>query len=120
VSAKQSKDGDRDWWVNYDLDEALALQCKQWTPDFEELDDKVTGLIVEGYKLQTQWDEKNQCFACYCFVVGTKTPNTGLILAGRGSTGLKAIRQVIFKHYVALKGVWPRPKREIARNAIDD
>jgi hypothetical protein len=111
---------ERDWWVNYDLDEAMTLECKQWIPTFEELDDLLSRFIEEGYKLQIMWDARNHCHACYCYVIGENTPNKGLILTGRGSAPMRAVRNLLFKHYKALKGVWPRPERQRRTTVIDD
>jgi hypothetical protein len=119
-AAKREYDGARDWWVNFELDEALTLECKLWKPDFEELDSMMVRFIEEGYKVQLVYDALHTCHAAYAFVVGDNTPNKGLILTGRGSAPIRALRQLLFKHYKALDGVWPRPVTKEQRKEFDD
>lgn len=52
----------------------------------------------EEYKFTLRYDERGACYSCFMQPTGVEHINTGLILTGRGSSLVKALKQTLYKH----------------------
>lgn len=87
-------------FVQYELDEAERAACKAWDMDAAALFLAGAGLCDDGYTLTLKFDAYSDAYACFVQVRGeSEHVNAGLILAGRGSTPEKALKQALFKHH---------------------
>lgn len=92
-------------FVNIQLSKEQAALCKasEWSIDHQ--DNALRDLFDAGYKLTCRFDTKNQCFAAW--LIGPQSGvNSGLILAGRGSTASKSVKMVCFIHFAVLQKEW--------------
>lgn len=102
-------------FVRYELDEAQIKQCREWVLDWETLDDLLLKLHEYEYKFVLKWDAYNSCYQAMMSTDNKFQPNYNLGLVGRGSTPLKALKQVLFKH-AACGEVWPAPDFHAGRS----
>lgn len=119
---RKSSNGQPAWrpgeFISVSLTPDDIARIKATPLDAERIDDSLTALIHDGYKVSVKHDQMHQCYACY--VVGPEQGvNRGAILTGRGSTPMKAMRQALYIHHVVLEGDWPNVN-ERARGEIDD
>jgi hypothetical protein len=82
--------------------------------------DAVHKLIESGYKTTLKWDDYNDCFGAFVIAEGRNPENTGMVLTGRGSTPLKALKQAMFKHYVVFDGSWGAWAKQRPTTEFDD
>jgi len=52
----------------------------------------------EEYKFTLRYDERSACYSCFMQPTGMEHINAGFILAGRGSSLVKALKQTLYKH----------------------
>lgn len=107
-------------FVNYELDAIQQKACKEHEVTevlvFSQLDE----LCGDGYSFGVRLDRDGVTFASFMQFRGDSGINAGLILSGRGSSPFKALKQVLYKHYVCLDGDW-RPFAEHGSGvSIDD
>lgn len=102
-------------WVDVDLDKRQKELCKQWCNTLEEFDNVVQALQDNRYRLSIKPDDYSGGFAAFIQGLPDCEDNKNLILTGRGSTPLKALKQALYKHFMVLEGVWPiqKSKQEI-------
>jgi len=106
-------------FVQYELDKNEAAQCKGWVLESEDLWLELLALLDDGYSASLKFDTFSEAYACFLQVRGDPDhPNAGLVLAGRGSTPAKALKQAIFKHK-AIGPSWVR-YAEREKPVIDD
>jgi hypothetical protein len=84
---------------------AHIAQLRQMYLTHEELDDALGNLVDDGYKFTIKYDTFNKATVVFLFPEDG-SPNSGLILTGRGRTVSKALRQLCYKHYVMLETDW--------------
>jgi len=78
---------------------ALPLWSDEW--------DKQLGTMTgAGFAISLKVDGFNHCFAAYAQIRLHSHPCYGFILSGRGSTQTKALRQLLYKHFVVLEENW--------------
>jgi len=107
-------------FVRFDLDEKQAAACKKWQPTFSDLDSEMLRLIEAGYKLSFSVDNYNDCYQVFVQTDANIGPNKALIMTGRGSTPLKAMKQAIAK-IAACGDEWPTPDlQERNKTEFDD
>jgi hypothetical protein len=72
-------------------------------------------MVEKGYKVSFAWDTYNNCHCCWFISPHENEDNQDLILSGRGSTPLKALKQAAWMHFARFKEIWPIPtsKREL-------
>lgn len=97
-------------------DDVFNVKMAAWGE--EQLNDAITRTTMEGYKLSVRYDTRNQCFAAW-FISPVTGVNKGLILAGRGSTPSKAIKQLAYIHFKLLECDWTA-EGDIPTAPIDD
>jgi len=118
MSAKGSNAWTPKNFVQFELDDKQNKACKAWNLTLEELDDLLFKLSDEDYQFSLRYDSYGKCEGAWMQKRGDKGHNAGLILAGRGSTPLKALRNLLFKHSV-LDGEWPAPDVKIGERRIE-
>jgi len=107
-------------FVQFELSKDQLAELKATPLDAAVLDELTLKLVEADYRVALKWDERGECHACYIQRVGADGDNVGAILTGRGSTPLKALRQALFKHFVALKEEWGGWRKSNSRELIDD
>ena len=80
-----------------------AIKASDWS--MEHQDNGLNALLGQGYKITMRFEEKNDCFACW-IIPPEKSENSGYILAGRGSTPTKCIKQALYIHFKMFEGIW--------------
>lgn len=96
-------------FVKFELEEVELKKLKAWQPDLAEIDSLLEKFEEEGYNISFKMDTFNDCLACYATTKDVKSPNFNLCLSGRGSTPIKAFKQLIWKHHLS-DGQWPHPE----------
>jgi hypothetical protein len=102
--------------VNLEAEQKAEVKAAKW--DSGEFDTSMSVLMVDGYKLSIRYDKFNDCFAAWLLPVNTHK-NKGLILAGRGSTPMRAVKQLVYIHYKVLDGDWTSEQPQ-SREVLDD
>jgi len=107
-------------FIQYELDKAQQAECKASAITADELFDQILACISDGYKFSVRWDSYGECYGAYMQADSPENPNAGFILTGRGSSPLKAVKQVLYKHRVCLDGSWGEYAERKGRDVIDD
>lgn len=107
-------------FVRYELDANQQKELKAANVTADQIFDDLFALISDGYKFTVKWDTYSECFGVFMQSDGTEDTNAGFILTGRGSSPLKALKQVIYKHRVCLDGNWSDYVEREGRGVIDD
>jgi hypothetical protein len=97
-------------------DDKQRIKLSLW--DVDKFDVACENVLRAGYKISVKFDDRNDCFACW-LVAPDASMNKGCILAGRGSTAGKAIKQAMFIHFVLLEQNWIEGEG-IQRETLDD
>lgn len=93
-------------FLNVELDKEQKEKLRALPLWNEEFDQMLLTVIKAGFQVSLKVDGFNKCYAAYMQIRLHSHPCYGLILAGRGSTPLKAIRQLLYKHFEVLGEVW--------------
>lgn len=107
-------------FISYTLSKEQRAELKKTLFSFDEIDSQMLKLEEDGYKITFRPDDFNKCHAVWLIPSGEKHPNTGMILSGRGSTPLKALKQALYIHYQVFDGEWGAWKDESKGEDIDD
>lgn len=108
-------------FVNYELNPEERADCKLWATEGQDLDLYTKASCEEGYRFSIKWDDRSKAFACFMSAYGDAGKyNGGLMNTGRGSTPLKALRQVLYKHLVVFDKEWGGYAEATDWSAIDD
>jgi len=107
-------------FVQFELSADQLAILKAQPLDAGELDNLAVKLVEADYRISLKWDARGECHACFIQRVGDEGDNVGAILTGRGSSPLKALRQALYKHFVALECDWGRYRQSNRREVIDD
>lgn len=104
-------------WVNYDLTAKDKAKLSELMAVDGHLDEALSRLVSDGYKIQLVYDGWAKCVAAYVFP-GLSTPsNQGMALSARARTATGALWGVVFRHFEVFKGQWRVPEQRVA---IDD
>ncbi len=95
-------------FVRYELTAVELREVKEWRRGFDELDAVIIPLVDRAYKFVAKYDDFNNCYQCMMMTDNKVDNNYNLGLVGRGSSPLKALKQVLWKHR-SCDGVWPAP-----------
>lgn len=120
AAAKKELARDKAHFVNANLTDPEKVACKAWLPDLGALDDALLKFTQEGYRVSVKFDDYSAAYAAFCTTVDPKSPNGGYILAGRGSTPLKAIKQALYAHYGKFEGDWSPHYQQSTQDEFDD
>jgi len=107
-------------FVSYTLSEDQRKELKKTLFSFDEIDSQMLKLLEEDYKITFRPDTFNKCHACWLIPAGDKHSNAGMILSGRGSTPLKALKQALYIHYQIFDGEWGAWRDTSKGEDIDD
>lgn len=107
-------------FVQYELSKDQQASCKAWEVSCEELFLVLERLLEAGYKITMRFDTRNNCPACWIIGPVGDHRNANMILPGRGSTGQKAFKQALFKHFQLFSEEWPTPMSKRDAEEIDD
>jgi hypothetical protein len=116
----QSNNQPQSTFINYNLDAAEKKACKEWSLTLEDFDDAFSKLAEAGYKVTIRYDERGECFAAWLIPASDHPRNAGAILAGRGSTSLKAVKQALYIHHVIFDEDWSSWSHGLSREELDD
>lgn len=111
---------DRATFVSYTLSKEQKAELKATQFTLEQMDSQMLKLEEGGYKITFRPDEFNSCHAAWIIPTGEKHPNAGMILSGRGSTPLKALKQAMYIHYQVFDGEWGEWRNEAKGEDLDD
>ena len=109
-------------FVRLELNEAQKAECKAWCSELGELDAIVGQFIDDGYRVSVKYDSYSSAYGSFGQLATDdgKHQNSHLVLTGRGSTPLKAIKQMLYKHVHILEGSWGDEVSARYSDAIDD
>jgi len=107
-------------FVSYNLTKDQIKELKSMPFELADIDTTFLRLLQEEYKVTFRWDDYNQCYACWLIPSGDKHVNAGMILSGRGSTPLKALKQALYIHYQIFGGEWGAWRDTSKGEDIDD
>jgi hypothetical protein len=93
-------------FCRYELDTAQLVECKEWEVDCEDLMKMVTAFVDEGYNVVFKVDQTHECYMASATMQVKDHANYNICMTGRGSTALKAAKQMFFKHRCC-DGKWP-------------
>ena len=99
------------------LSPAELEKQKEMTLSPEEAFDSLLKFIEEGFSVKFSWDDANCCHQATATPKKPDHPYAGMYLVGRGSEPIKALKQILFKHYHILDGIW---STEFVRTARED
>jgi hypothetical protein len=107
-------------FVQYELDNTLQAACKAWELSGEEALDLAHKLCGQGYKFVLKQDIRNNCYACFMSTDLPQHDHANMVLAGRGSTPFKALKQTLYKHFTCLEQDWLGHVTRGGETEIDD
>jgi hypothetical protein len=93
-------------FVNWTLTKEQAAECKGWLLVLGDFDSALEKFEEEGYKLTSRWDSYGECWGAFAYPEEGKTENGGYILTGRGSSPLRAVKQLLYIHYAVMDRGW--------------
>lgn len=105
-------------FINVDLEQSDRDRLKATPFSIDQLDEALTSLEHQGLSISVKFDQRNDCWGCWVRPA-PGSANDGYILAGRGSTPSKAIKQALYIHNVILEQQWGADQGQ-KRTAIDD
>lgn len=107
-------------WVDPQLSEQEKRELKEKPFDLSAYEDCLLALTEQDYSIKLQFDVYSRCFVCHVVPKGEKHINKGMILSGRGSTALKALKQAYFKHHRFFDGGSWGDGGQMTGESIDD
>jgi hypothetical protein len=94
-------------FVDQPLLKAQSDDLKSRPYTLEQADVDLQNFIEDGYSLKFSFDKRGGGFVVYLTQSIPDGPNYGWCMTGRGSTPLKALKQVAYKHWAIFDGaVW--------------
>lgn len=103
------------YFIRCDLSEQDKADVRDWPMWENDADGLLKQLVDGGHTISLKPDGQNGGYAAYCVPTPTNKAHEGMALAGRGSTPIKALRQLCYKQFVLLKGIWgDRPNKDTA------
>lgn len=118
-AAQRAKYRPQSEFVKFSLGDDEKAVIKDTAYSSEQLSDDLEELAQQGYKVTFRWDDYGDCVGCWFVAPDDEHDNAGFILAGRGSTALKAFKQAIWVHKVKFEEIWPHTSSN-GPNPIDD
>lgn len=100
-------------FVSYNLSVDQRKTIKAIENVFDEQDAALQRLIMAGHRVGVKWDTYSSSYLATVSPTSEDDPNFGLVLTGRGSTPLRAIKQALWIHFIVFAGkAWDRPAGE--------
>lgn len=107
-------------FIQHELDKAQMQACKKWEVSEADCLEAVLRLADNGYVVTLKYDDYSEAYSCFVRQSKDDGPNFGYILAGRGSSPYKALKQALFKHYTVMAEDWEEFAGFDRRAEIDD
>jgi hypothetical protein len=107
-------------FINYSLsnEQKAEIKSTEWTLD--DFDNALTRLSEAMYKITFAYDDYAECYSAHLVPKGSEHVNAGYILAGRGSTPHKALKQAVYMHYFIFEENWSEFYVSRGREELDD
>lgn len=106
-------------FVDVNLTKTQSKEVKESIFGMDELENALTKLCESKYKVTCSYDDYSSCFSAFLIPTAPDDLNAGMILTARGSTPIKAVKQLLYKHYTVTAGAW-RNYANPARDVLDD
>ena len=106
-------------FIEYDLTEQERADLKKREFDLVIADVALTNLVQDNYRVSFGFDFYNNTFTCSLSHKDSTHVNAGWVLVGRGSTPIKALKQVAYKHHEVFGEQWSNA-RAMSRSELDD
>lgn len=107
-------------FIQYELDKNATAALKKSVVSGDDLFVTYQRLEEQGYAVSLKFDEYGQCSAAFLRQTAQDGPNWGYVLTGRGSTPLKALKQLFYKHFEVMGELWEQFDTTPKRADIDD
>jgi len=117
--ASGSKGFSQKLWVQYELDKKERELVKLWKPSFDEADAQIAEAMGEIYRCGISYESERKCWLVVMQTKHDEGPHANLLLSARGSTPLKAFKQIIYKHLEIFRGKWP-PRDDLEEKLVID
>jgi hypothetical protein len=106
-------------FINYNLSPEEKVAVKAWAFPMDVMDDLLVKLTESNFKVTISHDAYAHCYQCFLVPTPKHVDLFGYILAGRGSTPVKAFKQACWVHYKLLDENWSEYQRP-GNQDIDD
>lgn len=107
-------------FVNWVLDADQKAACKAWELERDDIDNLLVKTIEGGYKITLSYDGFRSAYTASLIAQQEAKTNYGFILAGKGSTPLKALKQALYIHYYIMSEDWSAYSVQSAAEEFDD
>lgn len=107
-------------FINWSLNDEEKAACKAWVLTVEDFDNALTSLLQSGYKITQSFDENRSVYTGSIIPTQNAKSNQGFILAGKGSTPLKAIKQALYIHFHIMGEEWASYSLAGSTEQMDD
>jgi hypothetical protein len=107
-------------FVNWSLSFEQKQDCKNFLVTEGDHDEALLTIIQAGYKVTVSYDNYRDCFTASIVPTQDAKSNQGFILTGKGSTPLKAARQVLYIHYRIMDEDWSAYSTAKSVEELDD
>jgi len=94
-------------WVKYELDKKEMALVKAWTPTFEEMDAALLDGLCDEYRVNLSQEASKTTWLAVMQTKSDEHIHSEALLSGRGSTPLKALKQLMYKHLELFRKEWP-------------
>jgi len=93
-------------FVNQELTREQREHLKGIRFEYDDVENCLANALDSGYSVKLSVDSRNNCYAAWLVPTDANNPNFGYILSGRGSTPIKALKQVWFLHEAIYQREW--------------
>jgi hypothetical protein len=93
---------------------------KSWDVTGDDVFDAIQRMVEGDYSITCCYDNKNKCIAVFSNPRGDDHRHSGLTLTARGSSVFKAMKQLVWKHFEALREDWTTHIPQYGGFDIDD
>ncbi len=107
-------------FVNVPLTAEIKADIKAWDLDGDALDNLLLKLVEADIRITVSYDSYHQCFSCTLAHTDDKHADASLLLSGKGSTPLKAVKQALYIHWKLLDADWSAYSQQHQREILDD
>lgn len=107
-------------FVNWSLDADQKAACKAWELERDDIDNLLVKTIEGGYKVTLSYDGFRSAYTASLIAQQEAKTNYGFILAGKGSTPLKALKQALYIHYYIMAEDWSAYSVQGSAEEFDD
>ena len=90
--------------INLTKAQSQALKTSEFT--LNDMENSIAKLCESCYKVTLSFDVYSNHFAAFLIPTAADDVNSGMILTARGSTPVKAVKQLLYKHYEVAQGAW--------------